>query len=79
MPKLPQVSGDQLIKLLQSLGYVVLRQKGSHVSLRKMTKAGAHNLTVPRHYVLTKGTLNDIITKAGLWNGLYKDQIVKML
>jgi predicted RNA binding protein YcfA (HicA-like mRNA interferase family) len=35
MPKLPVLSGSELIEILKSLGYVVVRQKGSHVSLHK--------------------------------------------
>ena len=30
MPKLPVVSAKQLIKILESLGFVETRQKGSH-------------------------------------------------
>jgi len=37
MPRLPQVSGHALIQLLRSLGYEILRQRGSHVRLRKVT------------------------------------------
>ena len=33
-PKLPVVSGDQLIRALAKFGYVAVRQKGSHVRLR---------------------------------------------
>jgi predicted RNA binding protein YcfA (HicA-like mRNA interferase family) len=33
-PKLPVVSGDKLIRALGKFGYVVVRQKGSHVRLR---------------------------------------------
>lgn len=38
MPKLPQVSGSKLVGLLQSLGYEVIRQRGSHIRLRKGTQ-----------------------------------------
>jgi len=31
MPKLPILSGKQLLKLLRKNGFVVVRQKGSHV------------------------------------------------
>ncbi|MCL0077656.1 type II toxin-antitoxin system HicA family toxin [Peptococcaceae bacterium] len=36
MPKLPVVSGDRVIEFLLRLGYEVIRQKGSHVHLRKI-------------------------------------------
>lgn len=79
MPKLPLVSGAKVIRLLESLGYIVLRQKGSHVGLRKVTPVGEHNITVPRHKVLAKGTLNDIITKVSLWNNISKEELLKRL
>ena len=43
MPKLPVISGDELIKLLTKLGYEIVKQKGSHVRLRKKTEIGEHN------------------------------------
>ena len=79
MPKLPQVSGAQVIKLLKSLEYTVLRQRGSHIRLRKVTPPGEHNITVPDHKVLAKGTLSDIITKVSLWNNISKEDIIKKL
>ena len=79
MPKLPQVSGAKVIKLLESLDYTVLRQKGSHVVLRKATTAGEHNITIPMHKVIAKGTLADIITKVSLWNNMTKEQLLKKL
>jgi len=60
------VSGDKLIKLLTKLGYELVRQKGSHVRLRKKTEIGEHNITVPKHKEIAKGTLNDILSKVSL-------------
>lgn len=78
-PKLPQISGQELVRVLQKLGYEVIRQKGSHVRLRKTTTVGEHNITVPEHKTIAKGTLNDIITKVSLWNNTSKDDLMKML
>ncbi len=64
MPRLPQISGRQLIRLLESLGYERLRQRGSHVRLRRISAVGEHNVTVPDHKVMAKGTLNDILTRS---------------
>lgn len=41
MAKLPVLSGKELIKILQKIGFEVVRQKGSHVSLRKEHNLGA--------------------------------------
>jgi predicted RNA binding protein YcfA (HicA-like mRNA interferase family) len=79
MPKLPQVSGLQLVRLLQSLGYEVIRQKGSHVRLKKVTVSGEHAISVPVHKVMAKGTLSDIIGKVSLWNNISKEDLIKRL
>ena len=55
MPRLPQISGRDLVKLLHSLGYETVRQRGSHVRLRKQAPVGEHNVTVLDHKVLAKG------------------------
>jgi len=41
LSKLPVISGDKLTKL----GYEIIRQKGSHVRLRKKTQMSEHNIT----------------------------------
>ena len=79
MARLPQVSGKDLIRLLQSLGYSVVRRKGSHVRLRKKTGAGEHNVTVPDHQTLAKGTLNDILSAVSIRNGIPKNDLLKQL
>jgi len=79
MPKLPPISGRDLIKFLSSLGYEILRQRGSHLRLRKRTVLGEHNLTVPLHKELAKGTLNDILTRVSLWNNIPKDELLRRL
>ena len=79
MPRLPQVSGRALIRLLVSLGYEVIRQRGSHVRVRKINALGEHNLTVADHAILAKGTLNDILTRVSRWNNIPKEKLVEQL
>lgn len=79
MPKLPQVSGNDVVKLLQHLGYQVVRQRGSHIRLKKVTSLGEHNITVSAHRVLAKGTLNDILTRVSLWNNIPKRDLIDRL
>ncbi len=79
MPKLPVISGDKLIKLLINLGYEVVRQKGSHIRLRKKTEIGVHNITVPKHREIAKGTLNDILSKVAIWNNIPKEKLIELL
>jgi len=59
--KLPQISGKDLIKILRKKGFVVVRQKGSHIRLEKNTEQGTIKVTVPNHPKLKKGTLHQII------------------
>jgi len=47
MPKLPQVSGEQLASVLVSIGYEPVRQKGSHATYVKTAKVGRQTITVP--------------------------------
>lgn len=79
MQKLPQVSGDDVVTLLLSLGYEVIRQRGSHIRLRKATPLGEHNITVPAHKVVAKGTLSDILNRVSLWNNIPKEELLKRL
>jgi predicted RNA binding protein YcfA (HicA-like mRNA interferase family) len=62
MPRLPVVSGKELIALLEKDGFRVVRQKGSHVSLQK----GPSKTVVPLHDELAKGTLLGIMKQCGL-------------
>jgi predicted RNA binding protein YcfA (HicA-like mRNA interferase family) len=63
---LPAISGRELIRALRRAGFVVLRQKGSHVSLEKRTGAGYWRTIVPLHREIRPGTLSDILNQAGL-------------
>ena len=60
MPKLPSVSGKKVIKSLNKLGFVVVRQRGSHVFMQK----GEQSVTVPLHNPVKKSTLKSILNQA---------------
>jgi len=79
MPKLPQVSADDLVRLLGSLGYEVVRQRGSNIRLKKATPVGEHAITVPAHRVLAKGTLGDILNRVSLWNNIPREDLIARL
>jgi predicted RNA binding protein YcfA (HicA-like mRNA interferase family) len=65
VPKLPVVSGREVVKALAKIGYDVDHQTGSHMILRQ--KEPPHRrLTVPNHPELAKGTLRAIIRQTGL-------------
>jgi predicted RNA binding protein YcfA (HicA-like mRNA interferase family) len=60
--KLPVLSGAELVSLLEKNGFLVVRQKGSHTSLRK----DLYRTVVPLHDELAKGTLHAILKQCGL-------------
>jgi predicted RNA binding protein YcfA (HicA-like mRNA interferase family) len=66
MTKVPSLPYDQIIRALQRDGWVVVRQKGSHVRLQKHTAAETLKLTVPTHRPLKPSTLAHILKQAKL-------------
>ena len=62
MAKLPSLSGDELVKALTKAGFQVVRQKGSHVSMKR----GKSRTVIPLHKELAKGTLFGIMKQCGL-------------
>ena len=77
--KTPTVSGKTLIACLKSIGYEVIRQRGSHVRLEKATKIGIHKITIPNHNPIAKGTLNDILNNVALWNQIPKEKLIEII
>ena len=62
MPELPRISGDEAIKVFKKLGFYQVRQKGSHVVMRREDKG----CVIPRHKQLALGTLRSAIRQAGI-------------
>lgn len=62
MPRLPVLSGGDVVKMLERHGFEQVRQRGSHVILRR----GALGCVVPLHKELKTGTLAGVIRQAGL-------------
>ena len=65
MSKLPVVSGQEVVRALKKIGYLIDHQTGSHMILRQSSPPH-RRLTVPHHAELAKGTLRSIIRQAGL-------------
>lgn len=65
MPKLPVVSGREVVKALSKVGFALDHQTGSHIILRQ-EQPPHRRLTVPNHKEIAKGTLRAIIGDAGL-------------
>jgi len=65
MARLPVVSGRELVRAFEELGYVLDRQKGSHMVLRREVPP-YRRLVVPDHREIAKGTLRAILRQAGI-------------
>jgi len=63
MSKLPRIFGRKCIKTLERAGFQVLRQRGSHIILRRDFPFA--EVVVPNHKELDRGTLRSIIRQAG--------------
>lgn len=63
-PRQPVVSGARLVKALEKDDWTVVRQRGSHVRLKKSGRRMA--LVVPLHKELRKGTLAGIMRDADI-------------
>jgi predicted RNA binding protein YcfA (HicA-like mRNA interferase family) len=64
MASLPILSGREVVKAFESVGWSVARQSGSHII---MTKEGETvTLSIPDHKEVAKGTLRSLIRAANL-------------
>ena len=66
MPKLPRVSGAEVIRALARMGFVQVRQRGSHVVLKRTDAGGVRGCVVPMHPELAPGTLRGLLKQAGV-------------
>jgi predicted RNA binding protein YcfA (HicA-like mRNA interferase family) len=66
MPNMRLMSGAEVIRVLEKLGFKSVRQRGSHVVLKKQLPTGAVGCVVPLHRELAPGTLRGILKQAGL-------------
>jgi predicted RNA binding protein YcfA (HicA-like mRNA interferase family) len=65
MTKLPtDLSGQELIRILIRIGFVVQRQRGSHIILRRESPFA--RVSVPDHKTLRVGTLRTILRETGI-------------
>jgi predicted RNA binding protein YcfA (HicA-like mRNA interferase family) len=63
--KLPtDLSGQELVKVLLRVGFVVNRQRGSHIILRRGNPYA--RVVVPDHKQVRPGTLRQILNEAGV-------------
>lgn len=73
MSKLPQVSGPDVVRALQKLGFTVRRQHGSHIIMRRDDPFA--QTVVPNHRQMDRGTLRAILRQTEIT----VDELIKML
>lgn len=64
MAKLPVVSARECVKALGKKGFYIVRQKGSHITMRR--DEPPDRVTIPNHKEIKPGMLRRIINDAGL-------------
>lgn len=60
MPKLPHVSGAEILRALDRLGFHKVRQSGSHVVMKRDSKG----CVIPMHDEVKIGTLAGLLRQA---------------
>jgi predicted RNA binding protein YcfA (HicA-like mRNA interferase family) len=77
--KLPRdITGNDLAKALDTLGYRITRQTGSHLRL-STTENGEHHVTIPAHNPLKIGTLVAILSDIQSHHRLTREELLKRL
>jgi predicted RNA binding protein YcfA (HicA-like mRNA interferase family) len=66
MPKLRVLSAGEVCAILQRHGFEIVRQRGSHIILRRESSLGSFTVPVPNHSEIAKGTLKSIIAQSGV-------------
>lgn len=66
MSKTPSLPYEQVVQELKRDGWVVIRQRGSHIRLQKHTFAETLKITVPAHRPIKRSTLAHILKAARL-------------
>lgn len=66
MTKVPSLNHDQVVQALRRDGWVVVRQRGSHIRLQKHTADEMLKLVVPAHRPIKRSTLSHILKHARL-------------
>lgn len=72
-------SGSSLIKKFSRLGYVVTRQKGSHIRLSRIVEDKEHHITIPNHDPIKVGLLAKILNDVAQQLDITKEELMKTL
>jgi predicted RNA binding protein YcfA (HicA-like mRNA interferase family) len=64
LPRLRQLSGREVCRILERHGFVQVRQRGSHVVMQKRAEGSTITVPVPDHKELKTGTLSSIVRQS---------------
>ena len=64
MPRLPVLSGQEVVRVFEALGWEVARQRSTHIVMVKERERAS--LSVPDHDEVSKGVLRKLIRLAEL-------------
>jgi len=73
MTKVPILNYEKVIQALHRDGWIVVRQKGSHIRLHKSTIERTLKLTVPAHRPIKRSTLSHILKQAKISLNQFQD------
>lgn len=77
--KLPRdVNGAELVKALRVLGYIVDRQKGSHIRITTQQDGENHEV-IPNHQPIKPGTLSGILKSVAMHHGLSVQELLEKI
>ncbi len=62
MPKLPRLTGAEVVRALEKLGFEQTMQRGSHLVMKR----GPSGCVVPLHRQVKVGTLAGVLRQAGV-------------
>ncbi|MDP3029686.1 MAG: type II toxin-antitoxin system HicA family toxin [Deltaproteobacteria bacterium] len=64
MGKLRALSGQEVCQILSNYGFIMIRQKGSHIVMQKKTDTSTITVPIPNHKEIKIGTLRSIIRQS---------------
>lgn len=64
MNKVPSLNYEKVVHALRRDGWIVVRQKGSHIRIQKATLTETLKITIPAHSPIKRSTLSHILKQA---------------
>lgn len=61
MSKVPSLSFVKVVRALQRDGWIMVRQRGSHIRMQERIGSDLLKITVPAHSPIKRSTLSDIL------------------